>query len=278
MSQHTPSVFDYLDYRHYLKDYYAAQKAKNKGFSFQSMAWKAGFRSKSFFSEVMAGKKNISPTSVFSVGQALGLQGHAFSYFEALIAFNQSKTAQEKEHTFHKLMGLRMRGELQVLARQQFDFYSQWHHNSIRELVTWFDFKGDFNLLGRQLKPGITGAKARASVRLLEKLGLIAREGSLYRQTHTAITSGDEVFSAAISKFHQQNLKLASESIDTISSDERDISTLVVGLSPQGFKRVKAQIQEFRKKLIETIRQDQPAQRVYHINFQFFPTSEAMDG
>jgi uncharacterized protein (TIGR02147 family) len=278
MPQNSPSVFDYLDYRHYLKDYYAAQKAKNKGFSFQTMAWKAGFRSKSFFSEVIAGKKNVSSNSVFSVGQALGLQGNTFSYFEALIAFNQSKTAQEKEHGFRKLMGLRLRGEVQVLARQQFKFYSQWHHNSIRELVTWFDFKGDFNLLGRQLTPRINGSKARASVRLLESLGLIVRDGQLYRQTHSAISTGDEVFSTAISKFHQQNLKLASASIDTVSGDERDISTLVVGLSPQGFKRVKTQIQEFRKKLIETIRQDQPAHRVYHINFQFFPTSEATDG
>ncbi len=278
MPNATVSVFDYFDYRQYLKDYYQAQKAHNPRFSFQTMAWKAGFRSKSFFNEVMAGKKNISSSSIFSVAKALGLQGDAFAYFEALIAFNQGKGASEKEHNFRKLTAFRRRGQIQTLTKQQFDFYSQWYHNSLRELVTWFDFKGDYALLGKQLRPAISAAKARTSIRLLLKLGLIEREGRLYRQTHAAISTGDEVLSTAVAAFHRQNLRLAADSIEGSQGLERDLSCLVVGLSSAGFKRVRAQIQDFRKKLMETIRLDEKANRVYHINFQLFPTSEAMDG
>jgi uncharacterized protein (TIGR02147 family) len=81
------------------------------------------------------------------------------------------------------------------------------------------------------------------------------------------------VLSAAVGGFHVRNLKLAAEALDTCPAEQRDISCIVAGLSPEGFAKVKARIQDFRKKLVETIRNDQPASRVYHINFQLFPTS-----
>ncbi|HKP94322.1 MAG TPA: TIGR02147 family protein [Fibrobacteria bacterium] len=272
-----PDLFAFLDYRKYLDAYYTEQKARNKAFSFQSMAWKAGFRSKSFFKEVISGKKNISPASVFSVAKALGLQGEAFSYFEALVAFNQARTVAEKEHWFRQASGFRKRGKSSLVAANRFEFYSEWYHNSVRELVTWFDFKEDYARLGRRLKPAIGAAQARASVRLLLKLGLIVKDGKCYRQTDPAITTGEEVLSAAVGSFHLKNMGLAAASLDAVPGAERDISCLVAGLSPRGFAKVKAEIQDFRKKLIELIRNDDPASRVYHINFQLFPTSEGPD-
>jgi uncharacterized protein (TIGR02147 family) len=269
----SPTVFDFLDYRKFLKAYYEEQKARNKAFSFQKMAWKAGFRSKSFFNEVISGKKNISPGSVFSVGKALGLQGEAFSYFEALVAFNQCQTVAEKEHWFRQLNGFHKRGKSQLIARHQFEFYSRWYHNTIRELVTWFAFDEDYALLGRQLRPAISAGQARASVRLLLKLGLIVAGKGRYRQTDPSVTTGEEVLSAAVGSFHVQNLKLAAESLDTCPAAERDISCIVAGLSEEGFARVKTHIRDFRKKLVEVIRDDQKSSRVYHINFQFFPTT-----
>ncbi len=241
------------------------------------MAWKAGFRSKSFFNEVIAGKKNISPASIFSVAKALGLQGEAFSYFEALVPFNQAKTAAEREHWFLYLNGFHKRGKAQLIAKDQFEFYARWYHNSVRELATLIDFKEDYTLLGRLLKPSISAGKARASIRLLLRLGLLVKTNDGYIQSSPSITTGEEVISAAVGSFHTQNMELASRSLDNCAPTERDISCLVVGMSPQGFATVKAEIQDFRKKLVELIRNDLPATRVYHINFQLFPTSEGPD-
>lgn len=268
------SIFEYWDYRKYLKAYYDEQKARNKAFSFQKMAWKAGFRSKSFFNEVIAGKKNLSPGSLFSVAKALGLDGEAFSYFEALVAFNQCRSVAEKEHGFRRLSAFHKRGKSRIVARHQFEFYSRWYHGTIRELVTWFDFGEDYGRLGRQLKPAIGAAEARASVRLLLKLGLLVKEGNAYRQSDPSVTTGEEVLSAAVGSFHVRNLKLAAESLDACPARERDVSCIVAGLSAEGFARIKTHIQDFRKKLVEMIREDKPASRVYHINFQLFPTSE----
>lgn len=268
------NIFQFLNYRDYLKAFYEEEKARNKAFSFQKMAWKAGFRSKSFFNEVIAGKKNLAPASVFSVGQALGLEGEAFAYFEALVAFNQAKALAERNRWFRHLSGFHKRGKTQMVTRDQFEFYSEWYHNTIRELVTLVDFREDFGLLGRLVKPAISAGKAKDSVKLLLRLGLLVQEKSRYRQADAAITTGEEVKALAIAGFHARNLNLAVESLDTTPAAERDISCLVAGLSEAGFATVKAEIQAFRKKLIGIITHDIPATRVYHINFQVFPTSE----
>jgi len=270
----THSVFNYLNYRDFLRDYYLGQKGKNVSFSYQKLAWKAGFRSKSFFKDVIEGKKNISAASIFSVGKAVELEGEPFSYFQALVAFNQAKTGAEKADAFRRLAPFQKRSQTQRVAQHQFDFYSRWYHNTVREWVTLMDFKEDYVRLGRSIKPSISAAEAKASVKLLLRLGLIVLKNGRYLQTHTAITTGEEVKGVAVNQFQIQNLKLAAASLDICRGDERDISTLIAGLSPEGFKTVKAEIQSFRKKLVEIIGQDATATRVYHINFQFFPTSE----
>ena len=56
-------------------------------------------------------------------------------------------------------------------------------------------------------------------------------------------------------------------------ADERDISTIVGGLSSGGFAAIKGEIQLFRKKLMEIMDRDKNKRRVYAINFQIFPTS-----
>jgi uncharacterized protein (TIGR02147 family) len=271
------NVFNYLNYRVFIRDFYLEQKARNKGFSYQKLAWKAGFRSKSFFKDVIEGNKNMSPASAFSVAGALGLEGESFSYFEALVAFNQVKTAAEKEHCFRKLAQYHKRGKSQLIAKDRFEFYSRWYHNTIRELATLVDFGDDYALLGRLVRPAISAGKARASVRLLLRLGLLIRERDRYRQADASVTTGDEIVSAAVGGFHVKNMGLASASLDTCPTGERDISCLVAGLSPAGFASVKSEIRAFRKKLVDLIRNDAPATRVYHINFQLFPTSEKTD-
>jgi uncharacterized protein (TIGR02147 family) len=124
------------------------------------------------------------------------------------------------------------------------------------------------------VKPAITPRQARDSVRLLYKLGLIEKKQGRYMQVDRAITTGDEIASLAILNFHVQNLALAADTLSICPSQERDVSSIVAGISEKGFKTIKEEIQLFRKRLVDIIDRDEPAERVYHINFQLFPASE----
>ena len=94
-----------------------------------------------------------------------------------------------------------------------------------------------------------------------------------YEQTDRLVTTGDEVHSLAVHNFHLQNLMLAAESIDTVPRNQRDISSVVLSLSQKGFETAKEEIQKFRKKLLELAEKETGVSKVYHANFQIFPTT-----
>ncbi|MCP4697620.1 MAG: TIGR02147 family protein, partial [Gammaproteobacteria bacterium] len=87
-------------------------------------------------------------------------------------------------------------------------------------------------------------------------------------------TTGDEFRTLAIRNFHQQNLDIANKAMDQTQAEKRDISSLVLGLSSEGFSKVKWEIQAFRKKLLDIAESDKKMTGVYHVNFQLFPTSK----
>ncbi len=272
------NVFNYLDYREFLEDFYEEKKAGNPHFSFQVFATMAGFRSKSFIKLVIDNKKNLTGASVEQLNRALKLSGKQFSYFKDLVEFNQARSQQLQNFFLEKLLSYNKRNPARLLLQDQYDFYTKWYHNTIRELVCAAQFNNDFGKLGAMVKPAISARKARQSVALLKKLGLIrqsARGG--YEQVDPIITTGNEIRSLAVQNFHQQNLFLAGQSIETVPSTEREISCLILGLSENGIRKIKGEIQKFHEKIMEISRHEKDICRVYHCNFQFFPTSERIN-
>lgn len=268
-----PNIYNYLNYREFLRDYYNEQKREKTGFSYQYFANKAGFKSKSFLKLVIDGKKNLTPRSLDKINRGMKLSPRSFSYLTDLVEFNQSNSVNVLNSFFEKLVGYNRRNSTKLIIKEQYDFYSKWYHSTIRELVTINNFDGDYERLGKMLRPAITTKQARQSVELLLKLGLIKRRAKGFDQLDNIISTGDEVKSLAVKNFHLQNFKLAAESIENCESEERDISSLVLGLSEDGFKSIKSEIQLFRKKLLDIANADKNLSTIYHVNFQIFPTS-----
>lgn len=270
-------VFNYLNYREFLEDYYLWKKQVNPHFSYQLFADKAGFKSRSFLKLVIDGKKNLSEKSLDKIQNALELPEKEWSYFCDLVFFNQAKKLEVRNSYFQKLMQYNPQSKSKIILQNKYDFYEKWYHNTIREIVTTVDIGDDFDRLAKLVKPRITARMARLSVQLLMRLGFIRKENGRYVQCDSVISTGDDVQSLAVQNFHVQNALLAGESIDTTPSHERDISCLVLGLSEKGYEEIRTEIRAFRKKLLTIADAEKRVDRVYHVNFSLFPTSEALD-
>ncbi len=271
------NIYDYLDYRAYLHDFYLQKKAANPYFSYQVFAQKAGFRSKSQIKLIIDGKRNVTARTAEQLNGVLKLGNKAFSYFKDLVAFGQAKGNDERAQCLLRLADYNKRSPARVVLRRQYEFYSQWYHNTVRELSAHCGLGDDHEQLAKAMVPPISTTQARQSLAMLLELGLLEKRGGRYVQTDKIVSTGDEVKSVAVRGFHRRNMDLAAQSIDTFAREERDISSLVVGLSDQGFDTVKKEIQQFRKRLLRIVEADDPVQRVYHINFQIFPTSKRMN-
>jgi uncharacterized protein (TIGR02147 family) len=269
-----PLVYEYTNYRKFLKDFYADKKEKKPSFSYQSFAQKAGFKSKASLANITSGRQSLSMSRIYEVARAAGLGKKETEYFDALVHFNEAKTVEEKEFHFERMRSLAQKSSAARLMDSQYDYYSTWYHCAIRELVTLVDFRDDFSALGALVEPPITPAQAKKSVELLVNLGMLRKSpGGRYFQTEKLLSTGDEVKSFALQKYHQEHLRLAAESINRHDRSIRDISSITAGLSQQGMRQVKLEIQQFRKRLLDIIAADAPAESVYQIAFQLYPLS-----
>ena len=91
-----PSLFEYENYRSFLKDYFTFSKQQLPQFSYRYFAQKAGFRSPNFLKLVMDGKRNLSSQSIEQFSKAFKLSSIESEFFSYLVHFNQSEDDAQK--------------------------------------------------------------------------------------------------------------------------------------------------------------------------------------
>src|SRR3954469_15509359 len=101
------SVFDYTDYRKYLRDYYDWAKENKKGFSHRAFMAKTGMSGPNYFKRVMDGVHDLTDNSIPKFAAALDLADSEANYFRHLVYFNQAKTLEDKDRHFGELMQLK---------------------------------------------------------------------------------------------------------------------------------------------------------------------------
>jgi uncharacterized protein (TIGR02147 family) len=275
------SIFEYTNYRLLLKDYYEERKEK-EGFTYRDFSKLAEMNSTSWLLHLIKGTKNLSAGSLLRVAKALKLNKAETEYFELLVPFTQARTNGAKDHYFGRMLGLKRKLKIARIGEEQYEYYTKWYHPVIRSLATKADFgtgpdgEPDYARLAHCLVPPIPAREAKKSIKLLEKLGLIARgpEGK-WVQASAIISTGDEVASLNVVNYHRQVSRLAEDAHDLSPRDARDISALTLGVGEAEFRKIKARIQEFRKEMIDIALSADSADRVYQLNLQFFPVGIA---
>lgn len=269
-------IFEYLDYREFLRDYYQSKKAANPAFSLRAFSDKIGFKAKDFISRVMQGDKNLSTQSIQKIVTGLKFGKREASFFEDLVWFNQAETMDEKNSWFQK-----MQNELKIvrftegqhqLAFYQYQVYSHWRHLVVRSLIGMYGFHGDFTSLAKSVHPTITIEEAKESVELLEKCNLVKKnEDGSYELVNNDITTGDRTSKIALRGFHQHCLALGAESIDRDPPTMRNISGLTLGISQAGYEKIVERMSAFRKEIAQIANEDKDADKVYQMQLLLFP-------
>jgi uncharacterized protein (TIGR02147 family) len=271
------SVFDYTDYRKFLREYYAWAKANQRGFSHRAFMAKTGMSGPNYFKRVMDGVHDLTDNSIPKFVTALDLTDSEAEYFRHLVYFNQADTLEEKDRCFNVLMELKTPHRHTVLEKAQYDYYKDWYNIAIREMLSFFPYKDNPKEMGKRLAPPVQPKKVKKAIELLEALGLVEKgaDGS-HKASSQFILSNPEVQSLLIPKFHQAMTRLAEEAITRFPKDERYFSSSTVSLSDRTYKEIIEVIRATRKEVLRKVGEDQEPERVYHLNMQLFPLTAAV--
>jgi len=267
-----PSVFQYTDYRRYLREYYAWAKAHQRGFSHRAFMAKTGMSGPNYFKRVMEGAHNLTENSIPKFAAALGLNEAEAEYFKNLVYFNQAGTLEDKDKYFGILMELKSPHSRYVLEKAQYEYYRDWYNIAIREMLAFFPYDGNAAEMGKRLAPPVPPKQIKEAIKLMESLGLIAKgEDGIYRTTAKFILTDPDVQSLLIPKFHQAMTRMAGEAITRFPKEERYFSSSTVSLSERTYAEIIELIRGTRKEVLRKVGEDAAPDRVYHLNMQLFP-------
>lgn len=268
-------IFEYTNYRDYLRDSYDFLKETTEYFSFRYFSRKAGFRSPNYLKLVIEGQRNISPDSIDRFAGAFKMNKGEAHFFGKLVGFNQAGNNSERAEFALKILQTKIYQKLNPLREEQLHYYQRWYQIAIRELALCPGFSNDAEWIAKQFTPELTVHEAQQAIDSLVKLGMLVKTSKNQLRPNTKnVTTHDEVLSSFVGFYHKQMMDKAKDSINITEAAEREISSICVPVSADTFHKMKVRIQDFKKELMALASEDQNPNRVYQLNLQLFPLTK----
>jgi uncharacterized protein (TIGR02147 family) len=272
------SLFDYLDYRQFLRALFEEKKRENIGFSHRSLMNKLSLQAPGHMLFIMQGKRRLTTAIALRLASYLKFSKREHRYLLALVRYSDARTPAEKQYAFEELLQLRQHPSTPV-PPDSYRFYEKWYYSVVRAVLDVERINDDYQRLAALLRPAITVAQAREAVELLLELGMIVRdETGVLRPAHSAISTGDAWQGAVIHNLQRQFIELSKESLDRFDKKERDISNLTITVSGQTYDLIKKKVAELRSQIMAMACADTAPDNVLQVNIQLFPLTEPRKG
>jgi uncharacterized protein (TIGR02147 family) len=264
-------LFEYTDYRLWLKERSEEIKKEKPFFSYRYIAGKLGINA-GLIARIFNGQSHLTLKHVSAVAALFELSAVEGEYFDELVRFCRAKRSQDWERHYARMQCIR--GEnFTTIADSQAEYYSCWHHNAMRTLLSIYDFNGkNYGKLGALMVPPISAEQARESVELLVSLGLAEMgEDGFYKIPDSFISTGENWKAAMIQSFQKEMIEHSARAVDTLPRSARDVSSLTLPLAESILPAMKERVREFRQELLLMARDCEVEDSVFQVIIQLYP-------
>lgn len=270
-----PTPYTYLDYRGFLKDWFAEKKRANPRFSHRAFVRLTGQRSPSLLVDVIEGRRNLTPTTTAAFCRAMRLSDEASEFFGLLVELDQARRPEDRNRAWERIAATRRFREAHRVEGEGFRYLSHWYYPAIRELAARPDFTADPDWIARTLRPTITPAQARRALEALLELGMLAPDkAGVPRPAEGSVVTPHQVRGLAVHNYHQGMLGLAQDAISAFRSDERYFSGLTVAVPRAALPILRRELEAVQERLLDLCDSDPtPAEQIIQVNVHFFPLS-----
>lgn len=274
VSADRPVLLDHLDYRAYIRNFFAWQKGRDRSFSYRIFALRCGIpaSSASFICRVISGERMLTTEQCIKLAKGMDLSPEESRYFNSLVQFNQAKSMETKNHFFLELSKYRG-SRAKVVGEDQFQFYNHWLN---QVLWAYFGTTRDQKhpaAIAKRIFPPVTAREVEESIALLLRLKLIKKLANGYAPIDTQISTEKEIRDLAAKRQLREMINLSLEVIEKTPARLREYNSLTMYMSKQCFETVKERIGSFREELRVLLESDRNEDRVYTLTMQLFPNT-----
>lgn len=260
-------------FRSHLRKEFFLRSQRNSIYSHRAFSRDAGI-SPSYLSQILGGQRNLNEDKGMEVAKNLGWDRKKTDQFLLSIRFEASASETVKS---------RIVEEYQLKYpdfEDYFDLYpsdsdliSDWHHLAIVELSQTTDFEAHPQWIARRL--GITDSKAKDSLQLLQKRGVLKWQGHQLVKTRHSVNFCKASIQS-LRSFHRQHLEKAEESIDAVQPHMRSLTGTTLSISKDHLPKVTELINKFHVELMKMISDGEGTNsEVYHVAIQSYPLTKS---
>jgi uncharacterized protein (TIGR02147 family) len=257
--------------------YFERKKSKVGGYSLRALARDIQ-KSPAYVSQVLAGKRRLSPDLYGKISEVLELDVMARKQLSLSVVLCSSLPEEVKadlESSLEENSGQDAYGKYEESHLPEFDILRNWYFVSILDLVTLSNFKPDISWIAKKLK--ISHYQADMAVKALFAAKLLTEENGLWKKTKFKMVFSTKSSKETVRVFHKQMIEKAVVELTTKTHAEAFQKRLITGLStatnPQNIERAKHRLNEMIFELSEILAEGECTE-LYQLNIQLFMLTE----
>ena len=271
-------IFQFTHFRKYLAEYQSARVQVEPAFSRTEICARLGLpKTRSYFADVLRGKK-VSPRMIQKFIELLELDRKEARYFEAMVQLDQAKSDAIRKDAMENLLKINPHPQM-LLHSDSYEYYAQWYHSALFAILDVMNVGDDLSPIAKRIFPKVTLGKLSESVQLLSRLGLVRKnDEGFWKPTQDSISSGPYNNQELVREYQLQCFELSKQALLSHNKNPQVMSTLVFSLSKSAYKKLEAELQNFKSKAREIIAGDsEKADGVYHMNIHLYSNLDAED-
>ena len=246
-----------MDYKKFLQQQLNIKKARNSKYSLRAYAKWLGI-SPAHLSQLISGIRPMTSKISLKIIKKFNFSpAEKVEFLESIHMSLIEENIQSNDEFF-------------LLKEDEFQLISDWHHYAI---LSCFDLKGSSTKHAWFAKKlGIDIGLIDEAIERLIRLEIIGKSNGKYIQIKKPLRTSTDVPVAAIRKYHATNLELATEKIETIPMDKRELSSITMPIDPKKLNLAKELISDFKRRLSDVLEQGEKTE-VYTLSIQLFPNT-----
>ena len=264
-------IYQFTHFRKFLEEYQVARAKAEPHFTRTEICNLLGLeKSRSYFADVLRGKK-VSPRMVAKFIDILELDKKEAKYFETLVELDQAKSDAARNAAMQELLKQHPNPQ-HILNEDAYEYYSHWYNSALFAILDAMDVDDDMTPVQKRIFPKVPLGKLKDSLALLVRLGLARKnEAGFWKPTKESISSGPYNNADLIKQYQLQCFELSKQALMTPPKQPTTMSTLTFSISSEAYKKLEAELQEFKAKARRIIGEDkEKADGVYQMNIHLF--------
>ncbi|MEI8026849.1 MAG: TIGR02147 family protein [Pseudomonadota bacterium] len=270
-----PDIFDFTDYRAFLRERLVALHSNNPKYSQRWVAKNAGFQSLHLLSMILSGARNLAKDKVEPLSQVLKLDSKESEYFKLIHALAEASNHEEQKSILREIKVAFKNGLFSFFGEEAVKAITTWYLGAIVQLTVLKDFQESPLWIANRL--GISESEAVDGLEFLLKHQFLVRENGVLVRSQPSLHNFGKLPPLTVASYHMQIFEKAYQSL-VKTKEHKYVETLTIAIAKNELPQFKDAIKKFCREMdLDAESSAQTRSDVWQLAVAFFsltPVSE----